>query len=409
MEIAIFVLLAIVLILQIILLVKPQRQGEDLKPILDDKQKLMTDEIRRTEHALTENTSQLRVGFSQYYAQMLKEQSENNQKLLLAMSDQTEKINKTLSESVLKLQESNEKKLEQMRETVDEKLSSTLSKRLDESFKTVGEQLKNVYESLGEMKNLAGDVNNLQRVLTNVKARGTFAEVQLGNILEQTLTADQFERNVSTKGNNDRVEYAVKIPSKEDDGSIVWLPIDSKFPQEDYMRICEAAEHADANGVEEATKRLVNFVKEQAKKIADLYISVPQTTDFAILFLPTEGLYAEVLRRPGLVEEIQTKHRVMICGPTTITAFLNTLSMGFRTIAIDKHAAEVWKVLGATKEQYEKFEVILEKAKKKINEAGDALEQAQSRNSQIQKKLKKVDAIEEGESSDLLLGIDTSI
>ncbi|MBR2152438.1 MAG: DNA recombination protein RmuC [Clostridia bacterium] len=315
---------------------------------------------------------------------------------------QSEKTNKILAEEVQKLQESNEKKLDQMRQTVDEKLNETLTKRLDSSFKTVGDQLNNVYKSLGEMKELATDVNDLQRALTNVKTRGTWAEAQLGNILEQTLTNDQFERNVSIKKDGTVVEFAVKIPSRDKDGEFVLLPIDSKFPQEDYLRICEAADNADKAGVDAAVKNLANVIKNEAQKIAKLYIDVPQTTDFAIMFLATEGLYAEVLRIPGLCEEIQNKHRVMICGPTTVTAFLNTLRMGFRTIAIDKRASEVWKVLGAAKSQYENFGVLLAKAGKKIEEAGNTIGEAAHRNSIIQKKLKGVELLDSGESNDIL-------
>jgi len=319
---------------------------------------------------------------------------------------QSEKTNNILAQEVQKLQESNEKKLDQMRQTVDEKLNETLTKRLDSSFKTVGDQLNNVYKSLGEMKELATDVNDLQRALTNVKTRGTWAEAQLGNILEQTLTNDQFERNVSIKKDGTLVEFAVKIPSRDKDGEFVLLPIDSKFPQEDYLRICEAAENADKAGVDAAVKNLANVIKNEAQKIAKLYIDVPQTTDFAIMFLATEGLYAEALRIPGLCEEIQNKHRVMICGPTTVTAFLNTLRMGFRTIAIDKRASEVWKVLGAAKSQYENFGVLLAKAGKKIEEAGNTIGEAAHRNSIIQKKLKGVELLDSGESNDIL-GLDS--
>ena len=294
-----------------------------------------------------------------------------------------------------------------MRLTVDEKLTDTLSKRLDSSFKVVGEQLKSVHESLGEMHKLAGSVGDLQRVLTNVKSRGTWAEVQLGNILEQTLTKEQYECNVSTKNDTKRVEFAVKIPSRTEEGKFVWLPIDSKFPQEDYIRICDAAENADKAAMEAASKALEQTVKNQAKTISDLYIDVPKTTDFAIMFLATEGLYAEVLRRPGLCEEIQNKYRVMICGPTTITAFLNTLRVGFRTIALDKKASEVWKVLGAVRTQYDKFELLLAKTKKKIDEAGSTIEDAQKRNGIIQKNLRSVELIDSAQA-DGILGISPS-
>ena len=337
-------------------------------------------------------------------AERLKEINELVREIQSANANHNQKITGVLVESVDKLQKSNELKLDQMRETVDEKLTSTLTKRLDSSFKLVGEQLENVYKSLGEMKDLAGGVSDLQRVLSNVKARGTWAEVQLANILEQTLTKEQYDCNVSTKNDNNRVEFAIKIPSRDDENEIIWLPIDSKFPQEDYVRLCEAAEKADKEGVDVAAKALERRIKEEGKRISELYINVPKTTNFAIMFLATEGLYAEVLRRPGLCEELQTKYKIMICGPTTITAFLNTLRMGFRTIAIDKRAADVWKVLGAAKTQYNNFETILVKAKKKIEEAGNTLDEATHRNSIIQKNLRTVESINPTES-DRILGI----
>ncbi len=377
----IITLLVIAIVLLAVLLTRKPKNtvlGE-----LSQSEARLRDELRQTRREMDALLKDMNRNVTEWQKETLKTGSENH-----------EKISATLTAAVKSLQESNEKKLDQMRETVDEKLQSTLAKRLDASFQTVGEQLKNVYESLGEMKKLAGGVSDLQRVLTNVKARGTWAEVQLGNILEQTLTRDQFEQNVSVRGNNERVEYAIRIPSREDDNTFVWLPIDSKFPQEDYVRLCDAAERADKDAADEAAKALERTLKAEAKTIADLYIEVPKTTDFAIMFLPTEGLYAEVLRRPGLAEELQNKYRIMVCGPTTVTAFLNSLRMGFRTLAIDKRAAEVWKVLGATKMQYEKFEGLLAKAKKKIDEAGDALDSAQKRNTTIRRALNKVEEVD---------------
>ena len=392
--------------LLIVLLCRTGRADDrEMLDALSAQKRDLADDLHRETRDVEEQLSALGHTFDAHQKELLQLQNRQQAQLFRVLSTQTEKMNAALTSSVEKLQTSNEKKLDEMRATVDEKLSATLSERLDASFKTVGEQLQNVYKSMGEMKQLAGDVNSLSRVLSNVKTRGTFAEVQLGNLLEQTLTADQFERNVSPKNNGKAVEYAIKIPSKEDDGSFVWLPIDSKFPQEDYLRIAEAAEAGDAVAVEAAAKSLETFVKEQAKKIAELYLSVPKTTDFAILFLPTEGLYAEVLRRPGLAETLQTKYRVMICGPTTLTAFLNTLSMGFRTIAIDKRASEVWKVLGAVKQQYDKFGDMLGKVQQKIEAAGKTIEEAQHRNSIIQTKLRNVETLPEAESADTLLGL----
>lgn len=391
-----WVLLAVVLVVQILLLVRRPRPADD------GSESRLREEIRASRRETADALSAMA-------GRQTQQQAADQERLHNALtaqsrqlSEQTDKLNATLTESVRRLQESNEQKLDQMRETVDEKLTSTLQKRLDSSFQQVGEQLQNVYKSLGEMKELASGVSDLQRVLTNVKARGTWAEVQLGSLLEQTLTAEQFDRNVSPKGNNERVEFAVKIPSREEDGKFIWLPIDSKFPQEDYLRLCEAADRADRAAVEEAAKALETIVKKEAADIARLYINVPVTTDFAILFLPTEGLYAEVLRRPGLAEELQNKHRVMVCGPTTITAFLNTLRMGFRTIALDKRAAEVWKVLGAAKTQYEKFGVALDKIHRKIEEAGNTLEDARKRNNIIRKSLRGVEELSPAEADSML-------
>lgn len=369
-------LLAVVAVLLVVLLVRrPQEDGSE-------------ERLRAEIRALRSESAESRAA--------------QQAQLYQALTTQTEQVNRTLTEAVARLQASNEQKLEQMRATVDEKLSATLQKRLDTSFQAVGEQLQNVYRSLGEMKELASGVSDLQRVLTNVKARGTWAEVQLGSLLEQTLSPDQFERNVSVRSNNERVEFAVKIPSREEDGRFVWLPIDSKFPQEDYLRLSEAADRADRAATEEAARALEHVIKKEAADIARLYINVPATTDFAILFLPTEGLYAEVLRRPGLAEELQQKYRVMVCGPTTITAFLNTLRMGFRTIALDRRAAEVWKVLGAAKAQYEKFGAALDKIQRKIEEAGNTLEDARSRNRIIQKNLRGVEELSPAEADTLL-------
>ena len=389
-------LITIVLILQIVfLLKKPKSENTATNTNYESNfqhiETYIADEFSRSRKETSES---LNSRLSEINALIRDIQQINTQ--------QSEKLSTTLTKNIDSLLESNEKKLDQMRMTVDEKLTDTLSKRLDSSFKVVGEQLKSVYESLGEMHKLTDDVTALQRVLTNVKARGTWAEVQLGNILEQTLTKDQYDCNVSTKNDTKRVEFAVKIPSREKDGETVWLPIDSKFPQEDYIRICEAAEKADKEALEAAQKALEQNIKNQAKTIAELYINVPKTTDFAIMFLATEGLYSEVLRRPGLCEEIQNKYRIMICGPTTITAFLNTLNVGFRTIALNKKTTEIQKTLSAVSSQYDLFESLLAKAKKKIDEAGSSIEAAQKRNTTIQRKLHNVDKMDADEAEALL-------
>lgn len=378
------------------------RSRKETSESLNSRLSEMNALIREIQQINTRQSEKLSTTLTKNIDSLLESNEKKLDQMRQANIRQNEHINETLTKSLTALQENNEKKLEQMRMTVDEKLTDTLSKRLDSSFKVVGEQLKSVYESLGEMRKITGDVTALQRVLTNVKARGTWAEVQLGNILEQTLTKDQYDCNVSTKNDTKRVEFAVKIPSREKDGETVWLPIDSKFPQEDYIRICEAAEKADKEALEAAQKALEQNIKNQAKTIAELYINVPKTTDFAIMFLATEGLYSEVLRRPGLCEEIQNKYRIMICGPTTITAFLNTLNVGFRTIALNKKTTEIQKTLSAVSSQYDLFESLLAKAKKKIDEAGSSIEAAQKRNTTIQRKLHNVDKMDADEAEALL-------
>lgn len=340
-----------------------------------------------------------------------------SEKLSQALSDiqknsflQSEKQSRLLQENMEKMQASNEKKLEEMRATVDEKLSATLTTRLNTSFKTVSEQLENVYKSLGEMKELSKgvtqNVTSLNRVLTNVKARGTWAEVQLESILDQTIPG-MYEKNFSPKNNGERVEFAVKIPSGEKKDTIIYLPIDSKFPMEDYVRLCDAAESADPALLSAARKALEDRIKAEAKDVSK-YICVPLTTPFAILYLATEGLYAEIASsKSGIAESLQAQN-IMIAGPSTITALLNSFAMGFKAIAINEKADEVRAILGAAKAQYDKFGDVLEKARKKIEEAGRSLEDAQKRNTQIQKKLKGVEAFDSEEAASLLGLADTS-
>ena len=338
------------------------------------------------------------------------EHREKMNEMLVSMSEknaqQSDKQNKTLEESITKMQQSNEKKLEEMRVTVDEKLQSTLTTRLDSSFKTVATQLENLHKSLGEMQTLSTGVTEnvtaLNRVLTNVKARGTWAEVQLEGILDQTIP-NMYEKNLATvPGSQDRVEFAIRIPSSEKDGKDIFLPVDSKFPMEDYVRLCDAADKADADAVKLARKELEKRVIEEAKTITK-YIHVPDTTPFAILYLATEGLYAEIASsRTGLPEKLQNDYSIMIAGPSTITALLNSLSMGFKTIAINEKANEVREILGAAKAQYEKFGELLAKSKKKVDEAGKILEDAERKNLFIQRKLKNIEAIDTVSAEKLL-------
>lgn len=363
---------------------------------------------RETASSLGVMTEKLDLMTRQNYETLLKLNKDMTESLGLirtSNAEQNEKQTRVIDAAISKMQESNEKKLDQMRTTVDEKLTSTLATRLDSSFKTVSEQLENVYKSLGEMKELSTGVTTnvtaLNRVLTNVKARGTWAEIQLEGILDQTIP-NMYIKNYSPIANSrDVVEFAVKIPSGDDPTHITYLPIDSKFPMEDYRRVCEAADSADAVALAAARKALEDRVLHEAKTITK-YIHVPDTTPFAILYLATEGLYAEITSSSsGIVDKIQ-RENIMIAGPTTIIALLNSLSMGFKAVAINEKANEVRKLLAAAKAQYEKFGVVLDKAKKKIDEAGKSLSEAQDRNRIIQKKLKNVEEIDSAQADKFL-------
>ncbi len=300
------------------------------------------------------------------------------------------------------IQKDNADKLEKMRATVDEKLHATLEQRLGEAFKTVSDQLNKVHAGLGEMQTLAAGVGDLKRVLTNVKTRGTWGEVQLENLLDQILTREQYGKNVETRpGSGERVEIAIRLPGRQGEGQ-VWLPIDSKFPVEDYDRLLAAQDAGDIAGMDTASKAIETRLKLEAKAIRDKYIEAPHTTDFALLFLPTEGLYAEALRRPGLSDLLQRDFRVTIAGPTTLTALLNSLQMGFRTLAIEKRSSEVWQVLGAVKTEFGKFGDVLARTKEQIQRAADTIDKAEVRTRQISRKLKEVEAVPEAHAQGLL-------
>ncbi len=315
------------------------------------------------------------------------------QELTESNETRIEKLRNTIDTQLKHLQQRNEKKLDQMRETVDEKLQITLEKRLGESFKLVSERLEAVQRGLGEMQNLATGVGDLKRVLTNVKARGTWGEVQLGALLEQVLTPDQYDKNVHTKENSrESVEFAVRLPGGDHEPeSHIWLPIDSKFPQEDYLRLVDAAEAADVDAVQKATAALMSAVNRSAKEIRDKYLNPPRTTDFAIMFLPTEGLYAEVLRQSGQVEKIQQTFRIVVAGPTTLSAILNSLRMGFRTLALEKRSSEVWKILAAVKMEFGKFGDVLGRVKMQLNTASKTLDQTDVRARAMERKLRDVE------------------
>ena len=310
----------------------------------------------------------------------------------------------TLEQQLRALQEDNARKLEKMRETVDEKLQSTLTTRLDSSFKLVSERLEQVQRGLGEMQQLATGVGDLKRVLTNVKNRGGWGEVQLENILEQTLTQDQYARGVRVRPDGaEMVDFAVRLPGRGEADAPVWLPIDSKFPREDYERLLDAQEQGDPELVRATGAQLERAIRIQAKSISDKYIAPPHSTDFAVMFLPTEGLYAEVIRRPGLTDALQREHRVVVAGPTTVTALLNSLQMGFRTLAIEQRSGEVWALLGAVKSEFGKFAGILEKAEKQINTVGKSLGDASRKTRTIERRLRSVESLDQ-ERAQALLG-----
>ena len=332
---------------------------------------------------------------------------EQQQQRLAALGAEHEKrmgeVRATLEAKLGAIQQDNAVKLEQMRATVDEKLHATLETRLGESFKLVSERLEAVQRGLGEMQGLATGVGDLKRVLTNVKTRGILGEVQLGSLLEQMLTAEQYESNVATvPGSSERVEFAIRMPG-QGEGEHILLPIDAKFPMEDYQRLLEAQENADIEAATIAGRALEMRVREEAKRIKGKYIALPHTTDFAVLFLPTEGLFAEVIRRPGLFELLQREHRVTVAGPTTLSALLNSLQMGFRTLAIAKRSSEVWALLGAVKNEFGKFGVVLEKTRKQLDAARNSIDSAGQRTRAIERKLRGVETLS-GEVTQQLLG-----
>lgn len=364
---------------------------------LTDINETLKSEIQK----LTLNTNSTLRDLSHSQLEQLKAFTENLNQLTQLNTKQLTDINETLKNEIRHLQEKNDAKLEEMRKTVDEKLQTTLENRLSQSFKTVSEQLESVYKGLGEMKTLASDVGDLKRVLTNVKQRGIFGELQLEGILEDILTPQQYEKNARIK-RDAMVEFAIKIPAKDENGKYILLPIDSKFPREDYERILSAQENANPTVLMEAVKSLSARITNEAKDISEKYIDPPNTTDFAIMFLPVEGLFAEVLRIPGLFEKIRKELNVIITGPTTITAILNSLQMGFRTLAIEKKSQEVWKVLGAVKTEFKKFNDLLTKTKERLESAANEIEKAQKRTLAIDRKLKGVEQLDIDESQKIL-------
>lgn len=424
MEYIIAAMLAVAIVLLIVLLIKQGKAGsgkaeekiDNLASTLgaefersrresSEAQRDMRAETAKSLGEMSEKLEKLRLENTGWQGRIEKSLAESLSAMQLNNIEQNEKQSRALTEAVDKMRESNEKKLEQMRVTVDEKLTSTLSQRLDSSFKTVSDRLESVYKSLGEMKELSNgvtaNVTTLNRVLTNVKARGTWAEIQLGSILDQTIPGI-YETNFTCVPNSkEKVEFAVRIPSSDGEQT-TYLPIDSKFPMEDYVRLCTAADSADAEALAAARKALESRVVNEARTISK-YINVPLTTPFAIMYLATEGLYAEIASsRSGVPEKLRSEFNVMIAGPSTITALLNSLSLGFRAVAINEKANEVRLLLAAARVQYDKFGVVLRKARQKIDEAGKSLDEADKRNEIIRKKLGKAGELDGSSAADIL-------
>jgi len=357
----------------------------------------------RIEKALKEEMAQNREDFRSEARQLREEFHKLFTNLIQTNEQKLELLRGSVEERLKSLQDENSKKLDQMREVVDEKLHSTLEKRLNDSFKLVSERLEMVYRGLGEMQNLASSVGDLKKVLSNVKTRGIVGEIQLGVLLEQILTEDQYARNVKTKrGSSESVEFAIKLPGRDDKNTPVWLPVDAKFHIEDYNRLLEAYEKGDVSLIEECKKNLENKILDSARDISNKYLDPPNTTDFAIMFLPVEGLYAEVIRMPGLFENLQRKYRVTVTGPTTLSAFLNSLQMGFRTLAIEKRSSEIWSLLAAIKTEFEKFGFYIEKTRDKLQEATNKLDEVSKRSRIIGRKLRDVQKLPEAEALKLI-------
>jgi DNA recombination protein RmuC len=420
--------LLIALVLLVILLVRSgsaRSSDERIKALGDALERLdrgVRDEIGRNRVEATATSHQHREelagslrsladtlgGSVLEIARLQKDQLDTFGNQLAGMSQtldaRVEAVRTTMEQRLQTLQDDNSRKLDAMRATVDEKLQNTLETRLGQSFRQVSEQLDRVAQGLGEMQSLASGVGDLRKVLTNIKTRGTWGEVQLGTLLDQVLAPDQYSRNVATKaGSSDRVEYAIRLPGRSlDDHEPVWLPVDAKFPLEDYQRLLDAQEQANAALVDEAGRMLEARIKLEGKAIREKYLDPPRTTDFAIMFLPTEGLFAEVIRRSGLCDTLQREYRVTIAGPTTLTAILNSLQMGFRTLAIEKRSSEVWSLLAAVKTEFGRFGEVLDKTKRKLDEASSSIDSAATRTRQIERKLKAVQSLPVEQTAGLL-------
>ncbi len=377
--------------------------NENTRVLLAQLESKLLDEFARGRYGMNQSFKALREELYHNLTTVSDSQLKRLNEIADLQNRQFESIRKTVETQLKHLREENGKKLEEMRATVDEKLHSTLEKRLGQAFKQVSDHLEKVHTGLGEMQKLAAGVGDLKNVLTNVKARGTLGEVQLDYQLSQLLTQQQYERNVKTKKGSDAfVEFAIKLPGKNGDDQNVWLPVDSKFPLEAYELMLSAYERGDKPEIEQHGKRLAAEVKKFARLIRERYLDPPSTTDFALMYLPVEGLYAEVLRIEGLFDTLQRDHRILPVGPTTLAAILNSLQMGFRTLAIEKRTSEVWKLLGAVKTHFGKFGDLLDKTRKKLDEAGKSIDDASLKTRYIERRLGRVQELPEGESLDLL-------
>ncbi len=389
---AVIVLLAAILLLNLFLLMRVLAH--------DSFEGRLRDDLARERQRQSEESRGLREEIAASIQRFSLQSEQRTESLRAAMTQQLEAIRGVVGQRLHSLQSDNAAKLEQMRQTVDEKLQSTLETRLGESFRLVSERLEQVHKGLGEMQNLASGVGDLKRVLTNVTTRGAWGEVQLENLLAQILAPEQYERDVATTGTSERVEFAIKLPGNGADP--VWLPIDAKFPMETYQRLARASELGDVEAVENSARELETVVRACARTFSGKYLAPPRTTDFGILFLATEGLYAEALRRPGLAESLQADFRVVIAGPTTFAALLNSLQMGFRTLAIQQRSGEVWKLLGDVKSQFGKYSQVLATIRKRLDQATQTVDDAAVRTRAIERQLKKVEAADESEASGML-------
>lgn len=396
-QISIISLLVAAVILLVVLLLKTKKPSTDNAAIkqgfstqadlFQQINKMMMENIKAYNESVTQAITQHTYLQKQEFS-VVQTRLEN---ILRSNDEKLARATEVLSKGLATLQADNERKLDQMRQTVDEKLNVSLERRLGESFSVINQRLQSVYEGLGEMKSLANGVGDLKRVLTNVKTRGTWGEVQLGNLLEQMLAPQQFQAQVDIRGNGERVDFAVVMPGKDEQN--IFLPIDAKFPMEDYQRVLDSTESGSKEQIEQALKNLERRIKDDAKSIKEKYIELPKTTDFAIMYLAIEGLYAEVLRRPGLTDTLQRDFKVIVCGPTTITALLSSLQLGFKTLSIEKRSSEVYQLLGVFKQEFGKFVELLAKTQKKLAEASNTIESATKKSRTIEKKLKSVSLI----------------